>query len=87
MGYSLKNTLLTGFLRLYFELHESVSQKGFPYRKLKEFSNLIFVKRFLKTNSRSNLLIRKIKYVMWITFVKMIKQSIIYTPFKIQNNF
>ena len=48
MGYPLKNTLLTGFLRLYFELHESVSQKGFPYRKLKEFSILIFVKRILK---------------------------------------
>ena len=65
MGYPLKNTLLTGFLRLYFELHESVSQKGFPYRKLKEFSILIFVKRiFEKTNSRSNLLIqRNLNYV------------------------
>ena len=60
MGYPLKNTLLTGFLRLYFELHESHSQKGFPHRKLKEFSILIFVKRILKkTNSGSNLLFKK----------------------------
>ena len=90
MGYPLKNTLLTGFLRLYFELHESVSQKGFPYRKLKEFSILIFVKRiFKKTNSRSNLLIRRnLNYVSVDNLCKNDKTgALFYTPFKNSKQF
>ncbi len=90
MGYPLKNTLLTGFLMLYFELHESVSQKGFPYRKLKEFSILIFVKRiFKKTNSRSNLLIqRNLNYVSVDKLCKNDKTgALFYTPFKNSKQF
>ena len=90
MGYPLKNTLLTGFLRLYFELHESVSQKGFPYRKLKEFSILIFVKRIFKiTNSRSNSLIqRNLNYVSVDNLCKYDKTgALFYTPFKNSKQF
>ena len=90
MGYPLKNTLLTGFIRLYFDLHESASQKGFPYRKLKEFSILIFVKRiFEKTNSRSNLLIqRNLNYVSVDKLCKNDKTgALFYTPFKNSKQF
>ena len=90
MGYPLKNTLLTGFIRLYFDLHESASQKGFPYRKLKEFSILIFVKRIFKiTNSRSNLLIQKNQnYVSVDSLCKNDKTgTLFYTPFKNSKQF
>ena len=90
MGYPLKNTLLTGFIRLYFDLHESASQKGFPYRKLKEFSILIFVKRIFKiTNSRSNLLIQKNQnYVSVDSLCKNDKTgALFYTPFKNSKQF
>ena len=90
MGYPLKNTLLTVFLRLYFELHESHSQKGFPYRKFKEFSILIFVKRILKkTNSSSNLLFKKnLNYIHADDLCKNDKTgALFYTPFKNSKQF
>ena len=50
MGYPLKNTLLTGFIRLYFELHESVSQKFL--KKIKRIFNFNFCKGFLKKQTQ-----------------------------------
>ncbi|MDC3034496.1 PD-(D/E)XK nuclease family protein [bacterium] len=90
MGYPLKNTLLAGFLRLYFELHESLSRKGFPYRQIKEFSMVIFVKRiFKKTNSRSYSLIQKnLNYIRAHELCKNDKTgALFYTPFKNSKQF
>ena len=90
MGYPLKNTLLAGFLRLYFELHESLSRKGFPYRQIKEFSMVIFVKRiFKKTNSRSYSLIQKnLNYIQAHELCKNDETgALFYTPFKNSKQF
>ena len=90
MGYPLKNTLLAGFLRLYFELHESLSRKGFPYRQIKEFSMVIFVKRiFKKTNSRSYSLIQKnLNYIRAHELCKNDETgALFYTPFKNSKQF